>query len=747
MDDEAELPMSRQNSLGTTYSPWPGSNEPREWLQTPSATPMIEVNTTETPQSPKPRGDETEPTASGAVDSKMQRLLTRMSMRQSMTKEAREMAEKNASKAVFADSQAMKEKLHEHLAKPQYDVSNFYYEEGLFQAIARHNRFEQITLTVISLNALYISIDTDLNKATTLTTAAWPFQASEHAFCFYFTLEWFIRFMAFRRKRDGLQDFWFVFDSMMVAFMVTETWVLTLIFAYYVGGDSGGGNGGIFRLLRLLRLSRMARMAKLLNAMPELLILVKGMAAATRSVFFTLVLQALILYVFGIAFVVLSADSSLEETFPTVTSTMHTLLLYGTFLDNCGNLIFLMAEQNIIALFLYYAFVLLSALTVMNMLIGVLCEVISAVASVEHEALTVMYVVTQLQEIMQQGGLDKDGDGEISKKEFGQMMENAEAAHILSGVGVDVFALVELADYVFEAQEQLTFGDFMEVVLSLRGSNSATVKDVVDLRKAIQITNKKVADTVKTWTSKLTSHFERTSMSKLQAMGPTSAYKAHYSWHDRQGSQLAAQAAPLVEEVPLTPGVLPTARYEQRMPSLLANSSLHPVQAQGRPSTQAVKGLDYLRPELDRIRRLRTTYSTSMTRICLDLQRLHDASSMRPVRVPEPARLDSGAPPGTLISLPPIQAVGRKLPTAAVKHSYSKAGCVVSGLQKAPQLQASAPAGVGGEDAGGGGSGSGGGMRLTATLSVSVDMLPSKQAAPSVLSASVHKAVTREEIR
>merc|ERR1719217_1565562 len=117
------------------------------------------------------------------------------------------------------------------------------------------------------------------------------------------------------------------------------------------------------------------------------------------------------------------------------------------------------------------------------MLIGVLCEVISAVASVEHESLAVMHVMDQIQTILSVGGLDKDGDGLISKKEFGQMMENVDAARILSGVGVDVFALVELVDYIFEAQEQLTFGDFMEVVLSLRGSNSATVKDIVDIRR------------------------------------------------------------------------------------------------------------------------------------------------------------------------------------------------------------------------------------------------------------------------
>eukprot|EP00929_Paragymnodinium_shiwhaense_P033304 TRINITY_DN18312_c0_g2_i1.p1 TRINITY_DN18312_c0_g2~~TRINITY_DN18312_c0_g2_i1.p1 ORF type:complete len:785 (-),score=129.14 TRINITY_DN18312_c0_g2_i1:190-2544(-) len=699
------------------------------------------------------------------VDVRVSTLVSRLSMRQTIRAHP-DMTEKPQSKAVFADSEAMKEKLHEHLARPQYDVCNFYYEEGLFQLVARHSKFEQMTLTVISLNALYIAIDTDLNKGPTLTTAAWPFQLSEHAFCFYFTLEWFIRFMAFQRKRDGLRDFWFVFDSFMVAFMVAETWLLTLVFAYLIGGESGGANGGVFRLLRLLRLSRMARMAKLLSAMPELLILVKGMAAAMRSVFFTLILQLIILYVFGIGFVVMTADSPLEETFSSVPVAMHILLIKGTFIDNVGELIFEMAKEHIMALFLFYAFVLLSALTVMNMLIGVLCDVISAVASVEHEALTCMYVVDQLQEIMHQGGLDTDGDGEISKQEFGQMMENPMAARILSGVGVDVFALVELADYVFEAQEQLTFGDFMEVVLSLRGSNSASVKDIVDLRRSIQITNRKIAEQTHAFGRHIACHLEPRGLARLQAMGPTSEHKEKYAWTARESevSQLVVEEAPpppealqdegeerLLSSASLTTTVSPgPSLCPTTLPSSPSHEPAATSEAQAKSTLRALHCVDWLRPELDRIRKLRTNYSASMTRICMDLQTLHDASFSRPVRVPGPVQLGSEvlARRNSLISLPPMQPAGRKLSTAALRHTYCKvsvgSAAGLAHLQKAPQLEATvapiatATAMATSHDFGA--SGSAGSVRVTATLSVSVDVVSNQ---PPSLPASVGKAMTR----
>eukprot|EP00929_Paragymnodinium_shiwhaense_P047573 TRINITY_DN24122_c0_g1_i1.p1 TRINITY_DN24122_c0_g1~~TRINITY_DN24122_c0_g1_i1.p1 ORF type:complete len:695 (+),score=155.49 TRINITY_DN24122_c0_g1_i1:93-2087(+) len=400
---------------------------------------------------------------------------------------------------MFADAEKMKEKLRENMMKQEYDVANFYHDYGLFQFVARHPVFERTTLFIITLNAVYISLDTDLNKSLTLMTAAWPFQLSEHGFCFYFTLEWFVRFMAFEKKRNGLRDAWFVFDSCLVAMMFGETWVMNMVMILMGGTEANQAGGtGLMRLLRLLRLSRLARMVKLLRAMPELLILIKGMVSAMRSVFFTLLLQAIILYVFGITFRQLTDGLEVgQDKFPTVIQSMHTLLVYGTLMDNIGELVQQLQDADWSFIIVFYMFVLISALTVMNMLIGVLCEVVSAVAAIEKEQLTVIYVKGQVQELLRQGGVDQDGDGMISKVEFAQILENPAAARLLAEVGVDVFGLVELADFIFEADEQgceaqLTFGDFMDVVLSLRGSNVASVKDIVDLRKLLSATSKQM---------------------------------------------------------------------------------------------------------------------------------------------------------------------------------------------------------------------------------------------------------------
>merc|ERR1712061_870155 len=134
---------------------------------------------------------------------------------------------------------------------------DFYYKTGLFQLIGRHPVFENCTLAVIAFNALWMWVDTDSNKAVLLFHSTWWLQLMEHLFCLYFTFEWFVRFMAFKVKRNGLKDGWFVFDSCLVFMMVSETWALNLYMIILGGTVSLGGSTGLLRLFRLLRLSRL----------------------------------------------------------------------------------------------------------------------------------------------------------------------------------------------------------------------------------------------------------------------------------------------------------------------------------------------------------------------------------------------------------------------------------------------------------------------------------------------------------
>lgn len=405
-------------------------------------------------------------------------------------------------KAMFADREELKEKVRKAAVKPAYDVAQYYHSKGIFQQVARSTKFESITLMVIMINAVWIFIDTDYNPKEVLPDAPLLFQVAEFAFCFFFTVELFIRFMAFKKKCNCVRDYWFLFDSFLVFTMVFETWVMYAVikFKNSSSGGSALGDAALLRIVRLLRLSRMARMARLLRAMPELLILIKGMAQAMRSVFFTLCLLGILLYVFAIAFTQLCDQEEnplREQFFYSVPKSMHTLLIHGALMDSLTMLVLPLEEYSVALLFFFYLFLLLASLTVMNMLIGVLCEVVNTVASTEKEAMIVSYVKEKLEVIMTETGLDKDHDRMISKAEFMSLLDNEKATSILEEVGVDVVGLLDVADFIFkedldedldeEGSHKLSFEDFMEVVLKLRGTNGSTVKDIVDLRKFVQL--------------------------------------------------------------------------------------------------------------------------------------------------------------------------------------------------------------------------------------------------------------------
>jgi len=258
------------------------------------------------------------------------------------------------------------------------------------------------------------------------------------------------------------------------------------------GTEVGLGHPAILTLMRLMRLTRMARLARLLRALPDLLILIKGMLAATRAVCVTLFLLLIIIYVFGVLFRQLAADTEVGPVwFASVTGSMHNLIITGIQYDGPTGLmndIRLARAYQLIPPF--YLFVLLGSLTVMNMLIGVLCEVISAVASCEYEELQIYYVRERLQEIVDRQCPPPEEEGadlKIDKEHFLKILTDEHCAGLLSKVKVDPFGLVELVDTLFtnELGDELVLhvSDIVELIMDQRSVNIATVKDVTDFRK------------------------------------------------------------------------------------------------------------------------------------------------------------------------------------------------------------------------------------------------------------------------
>jgi len=383
----------------------------------------------------------------------------------------------------FSNAEAIKEKVRNaKVRNDPYNVHNFYWESGHFQSIARHHLFENVTLGVIVINALWISIDTDLNDADTLVEAGPTFIVADCLFFFYFVAELFIRFMAFKRKRNCLKDGWFVFDTTLVTLYFLDPFLLGFVAAM----QGGGGLNLPTAVLRLFRLARLSRLVRMLRSFPQLMIMIKGMVSATTSVGYTLGLLMVITYVFAIALRnLVDEDSEIEkEYFSTVPESMHNLIVFGTFLDALSDFILAIKGQNVPCFLLTWLYIALASLTVMNMLIGILCEVVDAVAEEEKESMMVDKIKEKFTEIV--GRLDKDGSGTLSWEEFKAILAYPDALRALESVNIDPESMVDMAeDFFFEDGEMVSVSleEFMEMVLDLRGGQRATVKDMMGLGK------------------------------------------------------------------------------------------------------------------------------------------------------------------------------------------------------------------------------------------------------------------------
>jgi len=383
----------------------------------------------------------------------------------------------------FSNTEAMKEKVRRQKVKPApYHVHQCYHKTGLFQYLARHPLFENLTLGVIVVNAFWISVDTDGNTAETLLTAKPYFVVADVMFFGYFSFELFVRFMAFRRKRLCCRDAWFVFDSTLVFLYAFDPFTLAIMAA----AAGGSGLNLPTAVLRLFRLARLSRLVRMLRSLPQLMVMIKGMLSAAASVGYTLGLLLIITYVFAIALVNLrDSDSEIAVLyFSTVPEAMHNLIIFGTFLDSLSNFILLVKNESVPCFIFTWLYIALASLTVMNMLIGVLCEVISSVAQEEQESMVVEKVNDKFSAIVRE--LDTDNDGTLSWSEFEKIIDYPDAVAALDSVNVDPVGIVEMAeDFFWEdgAEVTVSFEEFMELVLDLRGGQPASVKDIMRLGK------------------------------------------------------------------------------------------------------------------------------------------------------------------------------------------------------------------------------------------------------------------------
>ncbi|KAK3247229.1 hypothetical protein CYMTET_43270 [Cymbomonas tetramitiformis] len=356
------------------------------------------------------------------------------------------------------------------------DDTNPLLSETVIATISMSNAFENCGLVIILLNASWIGIDLDYSPETNDGSKApkLMFTIVENIFCFLFSLELAIRILAYKTPYsffiDPMMRKWNNFDFVLVALMVIETWLLALI-----GGAADLSSLSSLRLLRLLRISRVFRLV------PELGMMVKSMAAAVRSVSGTFILIIGNMYVFGIVLTQWGKESGIVEDgvdmevyFGSIPDSFLTLMQLLVFDDTFELIRACMHASTIIGWILIF-FIIVGAFTILNMLIGVLCEVVANTCREEREKILRAKVSSAFL------GMDDDGNGVISRVEF---EENIAATSKAVGIPLELLGnAFEVID--IDGTGEIDHKEFVEMVFKLL--NPPESKEIVLVQKRIEL--------------------------------------------------------------------------------------------------------------------------------------------------------------------------------------------------------------------------------------------------------------------
>mmetsp|Transcript_23971 Transcript_23971/g.44034 ORF Transcript_23971/g.44034 Transcript_23971/m.44034 type:complete len:578 (-) Transcript_23971:101-1834(-) len=407
------------------------------------------------------------------------------------------------------------------------DIEAAKLNDTIFGRIAKDKRFEIATMAVISLNSLIIGYDADYTARFTrpegLYDADQPkqFVVFELFFSIYFSAELMIRFLAFRRKCHCFFDKWFMFDSLLVLMMVVETFIIETVIISMTGDGSPLAGAGVLRLLRLLRVTRMSR---LMRSFPDLVVIIKGLAASVRSVFWTAVIMVMMTYTWAILFtsqyhqgrdtdeeilccgdpdcreetglVLYFDDGQTDEKtindcvvqafFGSLGKSMASLLVMGSVLDDvtaCSDSLRRSTSPHFIIFFILY--IILASFTMLNMLTGILVGVVNATAESEKIKASSDRLREAIKSIVQE--LDRNDDGEISRCEFEKLQRDKHVMQSLHALDIDTKEIQQYTEFFFPLRPDglettISVHDMTESMLRTRPGSTVSALDLASMK-------------------------------------------------------------------------------------------------------------------------------------------------------------------------------------------------------------------------------------------------------------------------
>jgi hypothetical protein len=228
-------------------------------------------------------------------------------------------------------------------------------------------------------------------------------------------------------------------------------------------------------------------MARLMKVFPELVIMIKGLGRAMRAIASSFLLVTVMTYVWGIILhMLLKDEKEFNEKlynqsyldFTTLPKAMWTLTMDGTLmLDNASELMTEMIfskQSNIFGagvLFVLFSFT--SALLILQMLIGILCELVTEVNAEQRSSEAVALIRQELAGRLKKSHLT---DGMISRSDLCTLMLDPRSKAVLDKLKINTLFLLQMQEMVFDLSPLITIKDALDLMLLCRSDNRANVE-------------------------------------------------------------------------------------------------------------------------------------------------------------------------------------------------------------------------------------------------------------------------------
>ena len=210
--------------------------------------------------------------------------------------------------------------------------------------------FQFVVISIIILNAITIGVNTyDLSDLTKKLI-----NYLDYSITVFFVIEIIIRFIGEPNKKDFFKSGWNIFDSTIVLISLIPI-----------------PNNSSFLLLRLLRVFRVLR---IISVIPELKKIIEALLNSVKRVFYVSLLLFIILYIYAtIGSILFSED--IPERWSDLGVSMITLFQVLT-LSSWEQVMLPLQDIYWWAWIYFFSFIIICGITMLNLLIAVLVDVV-----------------------------------------------------------------------------------------------------------------------------------------------------------------------------------------------------------------------------------------------------------------------------------------------------------------------------------------------------------------------------------